>query len=53
MWFPSSASSFVKRNIPADISLDGVHPSSQGQSLLATAAAQAISATYGMPIAVP
>jgi hypothetical protein len=37
----------------ASISLDGVHPSSQGQELLATAAAQAISATYGVSIAVP
>jgi lysophospholipase L1-like esterase len=35
------------------ISLDGVHPSSQGQALLAAAAAQAISATYGVPITVP
>ena len=32
------------------ISLDGVHPSSAGQALLATAAAQAISARYGVTI---
>jgi hypothetical protein len=32
------------------ISLDGVHPSPQGQALLATAAAQAINATYGLAI---
>jgi lysophospholipase L1-like esterase len=37
----------------ANISLDGVHPSSQGQALLAIAAAQAINATYGVSIAVP
>ena len=35
------------------ISLDGVHPSSQGQALLAAAAAQAVSTTYGVPIGVP
>jgi hypothetical protein len=33
-----------------NMSLDGVHPSSQGQALLAAAAAQAISATYGVAI---
>jgi hypothetical protein len=33
-----------------NISLDGVHPSAQGQSILATAAAQAISAKYGVSI---
>jgi hypothetical protein len=32
------------------ISLDGVHPSAQGQSLLATAAVQAINARYGLAI---
>jgi len=32
------------------ISLDGVHPSAQGQSILATAAAQAINAKYGTAI---
>jgi lysophospholipase L1-like esterase len=37
----------------ANVSLDGVHPSSQGQGLLAAAAARAISATYGVSIAVP
>ncbi|MGQ0642250.1 MAG: hypothetical protein ACT4P6_16000 [Gemmatimonadaceae bacterium] len=34
----------------ANISLDGVHPSAQGQALLATAAAQAINAKYGLAI---
>ncbi|HMI54693.1 MAG TPA: SGNH/GDSL hydrolase family protein [Gemmatimonadaceae bacterium] len=33
-----------------NISLDGVHPSAQGQAILATAAAQAISAKYGVVI---
>lgn len=33
-----------------NISLDGVHPSAQGQSILATAAVQAINARYGMAI---
>ena len=33
-----------------NISLDGVHPSAQGQSILATAAAQAINAKYGLTI---
>jgi len=33
----------------ANISLDGVHPSAAGQSILATAAVQAISAKYGIP----
>jgi hypothetical protein len=32
------------------ISLDGVHPSTQGQAVLAAAAAQAINATYGVSI---
>jgi hypothetical protein len=32
------------------MSLDGVHPNSQGQSLLATAAVQAINARYGLAI---
>lgn len=32
------------------ISLDGVHPSAAGQAILATAAAQAISAKYGVSI---
>src|SRR5215211_220598 len=50
-----SVSDLLFSNTPfgASISLDGVHPSSQGQSLLATAAAQAISATYGVSIGVP
>ena len=50
-----SVSDLLFSNAPfgAYISLDGVHPSSQGQGLLATAAAQAISATYGVPIGVP
>ena len=34
----------------ANISLDGVHPSAQGQAILATAAAQAINAKYGTGI---
>jgi hypothetical protein len=33
-----------------NISLDGVHPSAQGQSILATAAVQAINARYGVAI---
>jgi len=33
-----------------NISLDGVHPSAAGQAILATAAAQAISAKYGVSI---
>ena len=33
-----------------NISLDGVHPSTAGQAILATAAAQAISAKYGVSI---
>ncbi len=33
-----------------NISLDGVHPSAQGQTILATAAAQAINAKYGVAI---
>jgi len=34
----------------ANISLDGVHPSAQGQAILAAAAAQAINAKYGTGI---
>ena len=50
-----SVSDLLFSNLPfgAYISLDGVHPSSQGQALLAAAAAHAISATYSVPIAVP
>jgi hypothetical protein len=50
-----SVSDLLFSNTPfgANISLDGVHPSSQGQALLATAAALAINATYGVSIAVP
>jgi hypothetical protein len=33
-----------------NISLDGVHPSAQGQTILANAAVQAINATYGLAI---
>jgi lysophospholipase L1-like esterase len=33
-----------------NISLDGVHPSAQGQAILAEAARQAINATYGLAI---
>lgn len=50
-----SVSELLVSNTPfgANISLDGVHPSSQGQALLAAAAARVISATYGVSIAVP
>jgi hypothetical protein len=34
----------------SNISLDGVHPSAQGQAILAAAAAQAINAKYGVAI---
>jgi lysophospholipase L1-like esterase len=34
----------------ANISLDGVHPSAQGQAILAAAAAQAVNARYGLSI---
>lgn len=34
----------------SNMSLDGVHPSAQGQAILATAAAQAINAKYGVAI---
>ena len=34
----------------ANISLDGVHPSAQGQTILANAAANAINARYGLTI---
>lgn len=34
----------------ANISLDGVHPSARGQTILATAAAKAIGTTYGVVI---
>lgn len=33
-----------------NISLDGVHPSTQGQAILATAAVQAVNARYGLTI---
>ena len=33
-----------------NISLDGVHPSAQGQAILANAAVQAINARYGVAI---
>jgi hypothetical protein len=50
-----SVSDLLFSNTPfgANISLDGVHPSSQGQALLAIAAAQSINAAYGLSIAVP
>jgi lysophospholipase L1-like esterase len=32
------------------MSLDGVHPNAQGQSILATAAAQSINTRYGLAI---
>jgi lysophospholipase L1-like esterase len=47
-----SVSGLLFSNSPfgTNISLDGVHPSAQGQGLLAVAAAQAISAKYGVTI---
>jgi lysophospholipase L1-like esterase len=33
-----------------NMSLDGVHPNAQGEGILATAAAQAINARYGLAI---
>jgi hypothetical protein len=47
-----SVSRLLFSNSPfgTNISLDGVHPSAQGQGLLAVAAAQAISAKYGVTI---
>jgi hypothetical protein len=39
---------FSKAPFGPNISLDGVHPSAQGQSILATAAVQAINARYGL-----
>jgi len=50
-----SVSNLLFSNTPfgSTISLDGVHPSTQGQTLLANAAAQAISATYHVSIPVP
>ena len=47
-----SVSGLLFSNSPfgTNISLDGVHPSAQGQGLLAVAAAQAISAKYGVAI---
>jgi hypothetical protein len=49
-----SVSDLLFSNNPfgSHISLDGVHPSSQGQALLAAAAAQAVSATYHVSIGV-
>lgn len=50
-----SVSELLFSNSPfgAPISLDGVHPSAQGQALLAAAAAQTIGATYHVSIGVP
>ena len=50
-----SVSNLLFSNNPfgSHISLDGVHPSSQGQTLLANAAAKAINATYQVSIPVP
>ena len=47
-----SVSNLLFSNTPFGqyISLDGVHPSAQGQALLAAAAAQAINAKYGVAI---
>jgi len=47
-----SISGVLFSNAPfgANISLDGVHPSAQGQGVLAAAAAQAITAKYGVAI---
>ena len=49
---PFSVSGLLFSNSPfgATISLDGVHPSAQGQALLAAAAAQAINQVYGVAI---
>lgn len=41
---------FANTPFGPNISLDGVHPSAQGQAILATAAAQAINAKYGVSI---
>jgi lysophospholipase L1-like esterase len=41
---------FSKNPFGPNISLDGVHPSAAGQTILANAAAQAISARYGVAI---
>jgi lysophospholipase L1-like esterase len=41
---------FSKTPFGANISLDGVHPSAQGQAILAAAAVQAINARYGLAI---
>jgi hypothetical protein len=41
---------FSKTPFGANISLDGVHPSTQGQSILANAAAQSVNLRYGLTI---
>jgi hypothetical protein len=41
---------FSKTPFGPNISLDGVHPSAQGQAILASTAAQAINARYGLAI---
>jgi hypothetical protein len=41
---------FSKTPFGPNISLDGVHPSAQGQTILANAAVQAINARYGLAI---
>jgi lysophospholipase L1-like esterase len=50
-----SVSNLLFSNNPfgTHISLDGVHPSSEGQGLLAAAAAQAVGATYQVSIGTP
>lgn len=41
---------FSKNPFGSNISLDGVHPTAQGQTILANAAVQAINARYGLAI---
>jgi len=41
---------FSNNPFGSNISLDGVHPSSAGQAILATAAVKAVNATYGLAI---
>ena len=48
--FDVTALLFSRTPFGPNISLDGVHPSAAGQTILATAAAKAISARYGVAI---
>jgi hypothetical protein len=48
--FDISSVVFSNQPFGANMSLDGVHPSSQGQAILANAAVQAINAKYGLAI---